>query len=349
MDAGAGQDSGAAEEAAELPVGKAQFGSGEGVLAVNPAGESVADERGLGPALAEHVVLELGEALQNPAIEVVSVKISAVVANLDVLAFDDTTERVAQRLRTLYRAGARSTPQTFVNLDMEEFRDLDLTIEAFITVLSEPEFDAIDAGIVLQAYLPDSHAAADRLGTWAVERHARDGGAIKVRLVKGANLAMESVEAEVHGWVAAPYGTKADVDASYKRLLDSLLRPEWAGAVRVGVASHNLFDVAWALVRGQSLGALDRVQFEMLEGMAPAQARAVQALAARHGVTELLLYSPVVADQDFDASIAYLSRRLDENTQADNFLRSLFTLTVDSTEFDRQAAMFRSAISHRRS
>jgi RHH-type proline utilization regulon transcriptional repressor/proline dehydrogenase/delta 1-pyrroline-5-carboxylate dehydrogenase len=311
-------------------------------LNVNPLGEAILSE-----AEADARLATVLAKVERTDVDYVSVKISSIVANLDVLAFDHTIGRVADRLRTVYGAAAAAAPQTFVNLDMEEYRDLDLTIAAFTRVLSEPEFVALDAGIVLQAYLPDSHAAAERLGAWAVERRSAGGGCLKVRLVKGANLAMEAVEAEMHGWIAAPYGTKADVDASYKRLLDSLLRPQWAAAMRVGVASHNLFDVAWAMVRTRTLGAVDRVQFEMLEGMAPAQARAVQALAAREGLDELLLYSPVVADEDFDASIAYLSRRLDENTQADNFLRSLFTLTVDSAEFARQEVMFRDAVAHR--
>ena len=311
-------------------------------LNINPLGEAI-----LSDAEADARLATVLAKIERSDVNYVSVKISSIVANLDVLAYDHTIERVAVRLRNLYRAAAASSPRTFINLDMEEFRDLDLTVDAFTLVLSEPEFTGLDVGIVLQAYLPDSHAAADRLGTWALERHSAGGGQLKVRLVKGANLAMEAVEAELHGWIAAPYGTKADVDASYKKLLDSLLRPEWASALRVGVASHNLFDIAWAMVRTKALGAAARVQFEMLEGMAPAQARAVQALAAREGLTELLLYSPVVADEDFDASIAYLSRRLDENTQADNFLRSLFTLTVDSDEFARQEAMFRTAVEGR--
>ena len=96
--------------------------------------------------------------------------------------------------------------------------------------------------------------------------------------MKGANLAMEQVDAEQHGWVQAPYPTKADTDASYKRLLDSCLRPEWAGAIRLGVASHNLFDLAWALTLRDELPASRRadIDIEMLEGMVPAQARAVQ-------------------------------------------------------------------------
>ena len=78
--------------------------------------------------------------------------------------------------------------------------------------------------------------------------------------------------------------------------------------------------------------------------MAPAQARQVHAAAGG-----LLMYAPVVADDDFTACLAYLTRRLDENTQPENFLRALFTMVPDSPEFEREAARFRAAVEHRRS
>ena len=227
---------------------------------------------------------------------------------------------------------------------MEEYRDLELTLQSFMRVLDEPEFHRLDAGIVLQAYLPDSHEALERLGAWALARSAAGGGTTKVRLVKGANLAMETVEAELHGWIAAPYGSKAEVDASYKALVESALRSDWAAALRIGLASHNLFDVAWALCLAEELDAHDRIDFEMLEGMAPPQARQVHDAAGG-----LLMYAPVVADGDFTACLAYLTRRLDENTQPENFLRSLFTMVPDSPLFDREAARFRAAVEQRHS
>ncbi|MFN8023505.1 MAG: bifunctional proline dehydrogenase/L-glutamate gamma-semialdehyde dehydrogenase [Acidimicrobiales bacterium] len=306
-------------------------------LNVNPLGEAI-----LSDAEAAARMRLVCERIDRPDVDYVSVKISSVVADLDAFAFDASVDRVCERLVELYGRAQAASPVTFVNLDMEEYRDLEMTLQAFMRVLSSPEFAAMDAGIVLQAYLPDSHDAIERLGAWAAERRAAGGGRVKVRLVKGANLAMERVEAELHGWTAAPYATKADVDASFKAMLDRVLRPEWADALRIGVASHNLFDVAWALLRARDAGALDRVEFEMLEGMAPAQARAV--LSEAHG---LLMYAPVVADEDFDASIAYLSRRLDENTQPDNFLRALFDLTPDSAEFDAQAERFRRSVAER--
>ncbi len=100
---------------------------------------------------------------------------------------------------------------------------------------------------MLQAYLPDSFGVLDELCTWAAARRRAGGAPVRVRIVKGANLAMEQVEAELAGWPQAPYETKADVDANYKRMLDRAFDAASCGDVSVGVASHNLFDIAWAL------------------------------------------------------------------------------------------------------
>jgi RHH-type proline utilization regulon transcriptional repressor/proline dehydrogenase/delta 1-pyrroline-5-carboxylate dehydrogenase len=248
----------------------------------------------------------------------VSVKASAVCARLSSLAFEHSVDRATEALTVIFRAAALRQPQVFVNLDMEEYRDLALTLEAFQRTLNEPDLVDLDAGIVLQAYLPDSHAALEVLGPWAVARHLAGGGRIKVRVVKGANLAMERVEAELHGWVPAPYGTKLDVDASYKRLLARALDPCWGDALRVGLASHNLYDVAWGLLTAAGLGTEGRLEIEMLEGMAPGQAEALR----RRGVP-VRLYAPVVGRDEFDAAVAYLARRLDENSAPDNYLRHL--------------------------
>ena len=312
----------------------------EGIgLLVNPLGESI-----LGDDEARRRVQQVLDKLSRRDVDAVSIKASALVANLDVLDFERSVERISEPLREIYRAALLKEPRGFVNLDMEEYRDLHLTVAAFTSVLDEPEFHHLEAGIVLQAYLPDSHGVLDQLGEWACARRRAGGAGIKVRIVKGANLAMESVEAELHDWTAAPYPTKAHVDASFKRMLDSALRPEWNDAVRIGVASHNLFDVAWALVLRDRLpiSQQHRLELEMLEGMAPAQSRAVRRLAG-----SLMLYAPVVQRDQIDASIAYLARRLDENTAPENFLRALFTIRPGSEEFAVQAERFRRAVADR--
>ncbi len=257
-------------------------------------------------------------------IDYVSVKLSAIVANLSVLAFDDSVHRAVERLRPLYRAAMSRQPPGFVNLDMEEYRDLWLTVAAFEQTLDEAEFRDLEAGIVLQAYLPDSSAALRHLTSWAQARVAGHGAPIKVRLVKGANLAAERVEAELHGWPQAPFATKEEVDAHYKALLEWAVVPAHAVAVRVGVASHNVYDLAWAMTRAEQEGVVDRVDLEMLEGMAPGQTAALTG-----GPHQLVLYTPVTARRDFNSAVAYLTRRLDENTSPQNFLAIVHRLDRD--------------------
>ena len=159
-------------------------------------------------------------------------------------------------------------------------------------------------GIVLQAYLPDTHAVLERArSTWAAARRRRGRRPIKVRLVKGANLAMEQVDAELGGWPPAPYATKADVDASYKALLDAAARARPSTATWSSASAATTCSTSPGRWRRGRLGVRDAVGVEMLEGMAPPQSagRAAPTPAAscctRRSST----------DDDFAASIAYLS------------------------------------------
>lgn len=310
-------------------------------LNLNQLGEAI-----LGEAEAErrlHAYLAL---LARDDVEYISVKISSIFSQINLVAFRHTVELIKERLRTLYRSAlahhyqhpdGRVTPK-FINLDMEEYRDLDLTVTAFREVLDEPEFLELRAGIVLQAYLPDVHPIQQALTAWASERCQRGGAPIKVRIVKGANLAMEQVEASLHGWPQAPYTSKVEVDANFKRMVRYGCQPEHARAVHLGIASHNLFDIAYGLVLRDHFGVHDLVEFEMLEGMANHQARAVQQRAGG-----LLLYAPVVKSEDFHSAIAYLVRRLDENTAPENFLRDLFDLEPGSPAWGHQRERFLAA------
>ncbi|GAB78669.1 L-proline dehydrogenase [Austwickia chelonae] len=259
--------------------------------------------------------------LRREDIDYVSIKISSLVSQISTWDTEGTVERCIERLRPLYRVANSKIPASFVNLDMEEYRDLDLTIELFTRLLDEDEFLDLEAGIVLQAYLPDALPAMERLIAWSRQRRARGGAPIKIRLVKGANLAMEQVEALIHGWKQAPYTTKADVDANYLRCIERALRPDVVDAVRLGVASHNLFDVALAHLLATDRGVGHALDVEMLQGMAPAQSRAVKA-----DVGTVLLYTPVVAPEDFDVAVSYLIRRLEENATEENFLHALFSV-----------------------
>lgn len=275
-------------------------------------------------------------------VDYVSVKLSSIAAQIVTWDLDAAVERVATELRPLYRAAMASTPPTFVNLDVEEYRDLDLTTAVLRRVLEDDEFLPLRAGIVLQAYLPDAAPALLELLGFAAERHARGGAELRIRLVKGANLSMEHVEAELRGWEPAPYGAKHDTDANYRRCVDLALDRDRLRGARIGLASHNLLDVAWAVELARARGVADRLDLEMLQGMAPGSARTVRAEAGG-----LRLYTPVVDPGDFDVAISYLVRRLEEVASPDNFLRSFLAMREDPSLFDAEVARFRAAVADR--
>ncbi|MFO0872192.1 MAG: proline dehydrogenase family protein, partial [Pirellulales bacterium] len=283
-------------------------------------------------------------ALQLPAVEVLSVKISTLYSQIAPHARHHTLRVLADRLELLYREAqhltyvgpdGRPTPK-FIYLDMEEYRDLELTAAAFQQTLDRPGLANCAAGLALQAYIPDSHAVQCRLLDWARRRVSAGGAPITIRLVKGANLEAERVEASIRGWPQAPYLTKRETDANYKRMLHESFRPENLAAARVGIASHNLFDLAYGLVLAAETQAGDRVQFEMLEGMANPLRRAL-----REATAHLLLYAPACRQDEFLNAIGYLLRRLDENTGPENFLRHAFRLTPDSADWQLLERGFR--------
>ncbi len=299
-------------------------------LNINLLGEIV-----LGKAEAQRRLDGTLKLLKRPDVDYVSIKVSSVESQLNMWAFDETVERVVTRLTPLYDFAATSPTPKFINMDMEEYRDLDLTIAVFEGILDQPQLLKLEAGIVLQAYLPDALHAFQRISEWSTARVARGGAPVKVRLVKGANLAMETVEATVHGWEPATWHSKQATDTNYKRVLDWALTPERVAAVRVGVAGHNLFDIAFAHLLAESRGVSDGIEFEMLLGMAEGQADAV-----REDVGGLLLYTPVVRPQEFDVAIGYLIRRLEENASQENFMSAVFELVDNEALFNRERDRF---------
>jgi RHH-type proline utilization regulon transcriptional repressor/proline dehydrogenase/delta 1-pyrroline-5-carboxylate dehydrogenase len=303
-------------------------------LNLNLLGEAVLGEDEADRRLAGTLAL-----LARDDVDYVSIKVSSVSSQLSMWAFDETVARVVERLTPLYELAAASPTPKFINLDMEEFHDLDLTIAVFETLLAQPQLKGLEAGIVLQAYLPDALMALQGLTDWATDRRAAGGAGIKVRVVKGANLAMEYVDATMHGWPLATWPTKVETDTNYKRVLNWAFTPERTDAVRIGVAGHNLFDVAFAWLLAKRRGVEHRIEFEMLLGMATGQAEAV-----KKDVGGLLLYTPVVHPDEFDSAISYLIRRLEENASTENFMSALFELAGNEKIFAREEGRFLASV-----
>lgn len=311
----------------------------EGVrVNVNMLGEAV-----LGAREANARLAGVRSLIAREDVDYCSIKVSAIVDHLSLWGARDTREVIVERLLPLYRLAAMQARPTFINLDMEEFHDLELTLEVFESLMARKELRSLRAGIVLQAYLPDALRAFEKLRDFARERVERGGAPLKIRLVKGANLAMETVDASVHGWPLATFHSKEETDAHYKRVLREALNADTLPFIHLGIAGHNLFDIAYAVelmeARGIAFASVEdpspKVEFEMLAGMAPAQ----QKVIART-VGPIRLYVPIVKPREFDVAVSYLVRRLEENGSSGNFMSALADIGSSPALFEREAERF---------
>ena len=284
------------------------------------------------------------EALKEPDINYISVKISGIYAQTHALNYRECFPELIRRMSALYQA-AIDNPYTtpdgvtrpkFINLDMEEYKDAHLTMKLFKDVLSLPQFKNYEAGIVVQAYLPDAWGFQSELLEFARKRVEEGGSPIKMRIVKGCNLDMENIVSDLRGWPNPVRSNKTEVDANYLHIIERGLKPENARVLHIGMASHNLFTISYAYLLTQMYQTpKDCFCFEMLEGMANHVWRAQKKLG-----NHVILYTPVVKKEHFLNAISYLVRRMDENTAPDNFLTHSFSLLPDTKEWKELEQQF---------
>jgi proline dehydrogenase len=237
-----------------------------------------------------------------------SVKVSALTPLLRPEAPERGRRDAAPRLRELLRRAADLGAH--LHIDMESLDSREVVLELVLELLAEPELTAgPSAGIVLQAYLRDSPETLDRVLAWASATPREQP--LVVRLVKGAYWDHEVVEARQRGWTVPVFERKADCDANFEALTRRLL--EARPAVRVAIASHNLRSVSHAVACNRLLGGGDDdVELQVLRGLGDDLGHALAASGLR-----VRSYCPV---GDLVAGMAYLVRRLLENTANESFL-----------------------------
>lgn len=241
----------------------------------------------------------------------VSVKLSSLYSQFDPIDPEGTGRAVKARLRPILQRAREN--RVFVNVDMEQYAYKDLTLRIFREVLEEEAFrDWADVGIAVQAYLRDTLADLEQLARWAERR----GTGVWVRLVKGAYWDYETVVAAQQGWPVPVFKHKPETDACYEDCTRFLMeRYEW---LRPALGSHNVRSLAHGLAVAQLLNLPPRsFEVQMLYGMADPIKDALVALGQR-----VRVYTPF---GQLLPGMAYLVRRLLENTANESFLRASFT------------------------
>jgi proline dehydrogenase len=259
------------------------------------------------PAWPERPVLEADSLGPLPRVNL-SVKVSALSPLLRPEAPDVGRDDAARRMRPLLVRAKELGAH--LHIDMESVDTLEATTELVTDLLDHPDFhDGPSAGVVMQAYLRESPEQLERVIEWA--RGAGRTTPLLVRLVKGAYWDQEVVEARQHGWTPPVFEDKRDSDRNFEELTRRLL--EGWPHVRPAIASHNLRSVAHAVASNRDLGREDRdLELQVLRGLGDDLAAAL----AQNGM-RVRVYCPV---GDLVAGMAYLVRRLLENTANESFL-----------------------------
>lgn len=302
------------------------------------------------PVIGEESAKKRMEALEallaHPSCTCLSVSLTSLVAPLKPSAYRENLIRLQDCLRTLFRMARKYTyrlssgeeAQKTILLEIEKYRDAHLTVNAFRHTLNEEEFLHLQAGITMQAYFPDSNEWQQELCAWAEKRVQQGGAPIKMRLVKGNAPIAEREEATQHRWTSATYDTKAEGDANYIRLLRYALNPERTHCVLPIIATHNLFDFCYAILFAEREGVTPCVEFEMYEGVANYQARAI----AKEGIP-ISVCAPVVSQKEFPTAVPHLIQRLQSISQEGSFLHDVGEMTSGSLSWATHKKYFLAA------
>ena len=238
-----------------------------------------------------------------------SVKPTALSPKFAPLTAEEGLEQVKARLRPILRRA--QALGAFINLDTEHYDVKALTYRLVKELWGEAEFEALEGGVVVQAYLKESAADLADLIAWSASRDRP----FTVRLVKGAYWDSETIVAKAEGWPIPVYEDKDQTDLNYERCVRMM--HDAHGRVKAAFASHNLRSLAYAVAYAREKGISDRgYELQMLYGMAEPIQHAIRSLGLR-----LRIYAPV---GELIPGMAYLVRRLLENTSNESFIRHRF-------------------------
>ena len=255
----------------------------------------------------------------------VSVKMTALYSQINDKDWDFTKNIIKERLRPIFQKGIDCG--VFINLDMEHYGVKHLTVDVFKELLIEPAFSNYKFfGCVVQAYLRDSLDDVKDLVQFSKKR----GSQFTIRLVKGAYWDSETIEAQQKGWNIPVYLNKAESDSNYEICANYIF--DHYSNVRLAIASHNVRTISAALVKAESVGlSKNSFEIQMLYGMAEPVKKSLSDMGYR--VRE---YAPV---GDLLPGMAYLVRRLLENTSNESWLRGKFSDGKSTAELMRDPAI----------
>ena len=299
-----------------------------------------------GQRQANRQLADARDLLSRDDVNSISVSLAQLFGTVRLIDIDRQVEHAVEQLVPLYELAATSPAPKFINLEVERLHELEPTIRVFQELCER--YPQLEAGITLPANLPDSLGALERITQWAArgtaklpaiaQANAGTFARIVVRLVKGEHGPDEHAEAAARGWSSAAFSRRIDTDAHYLRLLDAAVTRSRCSAVRVVVATQNLFDTAYAWRLARARGVERSVEYEFMLGIDSRQADVV-----KRDIGGIRRYVPVVQHGQLALVVPYLMRRLDDLTSDQTFLGAR-RIATDDSQFSREESHFRDAL-----
>jgi RHH-type proline utilization regulon transcriptional repressor/proline dehydrogenase/delta 1-pyrroline-5-carboxylate dehydrogenase len=240
----------------------------------------------------------------------ISVKPSSLYSQTSPADFEGSVQAICARFEPILSAAEQV--RAFVRIDMEQYKYKDITLEVYRRLRCSPEFsNSTNFGLVLQSYLRDTDRDLQDLLDWSRLQNLP----CSIRLVKGAYWDYETVIAEQNGWQPPVYTSKAETDAAFERQARKIL--ENHDIFHLACGSHNVRTISAVLETAKALEVPEnRYEFQVLYGMAEPVRKALLKTAKR-----VRVYCPY---GELLPGMAYLVRRLLENTANESFLRQSF-------------------------
>lgn len=249
----------------------------------------------------------------------VSIKVTSLCANFTPIAPESSINDFMRRATPVFEAAKRNG--VLINFDMEQFELKDLTLDTFMHACETVDFEP---GLAMQAYLKSGVEDARRIAQWA----KRTGKVVTVRLVKGAYWDYETIHAEQEGWPCPVWNEKWQTDLCFEKMveifLDACPTKPGEGGIKLALGSHNVRSIAAALAGLEQRNLpINAIELQMLHGMADQLKHAAEEMGLR--VRE---YVPV---GEMIPGMAYLVRRLLENTSNESWLKAGFLDNADTS------------------
>jgi len=246
----------------------------------------------------------------------VAVKPSAFYSQSKPVDLEGTVDGMVHSIEPVYKKVMEMGG--FMCIDMEQLKYKEATVALYKRLrLKYPDYPHL--GIVFQAYLKTVDEDVRLFIDWAREA----GLPVSIRLVKGAYWDYETVLAKQNDWPVPVWTHKPESDMAYERVSRHIL--ENHDICHFACASHNIRTISTVMESAAELDVPeDRYEFQVLYGMAEPVRKGLKNVAKR-----VRLYCPY---GDLLPGMAYLVRRLLENTANESFLKQTF---ADEADKDR--------------